>query len=80
MATFRAIIGLAWMMTVIVLPMVVLWYGTAAFGWGFNHRPILTWCVAALLVVLLLMAALSYHHLFPHCSVGILGQVWCRQN
>ncbi|HEY1709109.1 MAG TPA: hypothetical protein VGG10_12645 [Rhizomicrobium sp.] len=65
---------------IIVLPMVGLWYATSALGWGLNHYPRSTWLVIVLLVAALLFAALSFHHFFPNCGVGLRGRVVCNSN
>lgn len=64
---WQSLLGLLTLVGVIVLPMAAVFYGWRDLGWGFRHHPSVTKAIVALLVVLPIVAALTFGRLFPGC-------------
>jgi hypothetical protein len=75
MSVLLTILSLALFVGIIVVPMLAIWYGSSAFGWGFHNYPKSTAAIALLLVVALVLAGATYRHFFPLCDVHLSGAV-----
>jgi hypothetical protein len=71
MVVLNAILFLLVLFGLICLPFLIWLLVRPAFGWGFRDYPKLTALIVALLILGLFAAALSFHHFFPECWVGI---------
>jgi hypothetical protein len=75
MGTVNVILNFLIIVGAVVVPMAAFWYGSAAVGWGFNNYPKITTLFVAVFAIAIVVAALSFGHLFPHCHVRIGGPV-----
>jgi hypothetical protein len=74
-----AFVNLAIFVAIIVGPLLAFLYGYPLLRRGLNGRPKTAWAIVLVSLLLLLVAAVSFGHLFPNCRVGIgLGTTHCR--
>ena len=58
---------------IIVLPMVALFYGSKAIGWGFREYPKTTFAIMILIFLGLIFSVLGFGRLFPGCRAQYTG-------